>query len=155
MSGFINFVKSLSHSRHEFVATERLPWRACPSVASIFDDQQLLDPGQNYVSSLLFSLAVNLLLQDSFLGELVEEFSMQMAATEATHAQAQVAAATALQVSKDQYIRLNADFDNFRRRTVSTFSRLVCLTVRRSVSVQNSVCVSSCGSRLCGAEQCL
>ena len=75
------------------------------------------------MSSRLFSLGLDLLLQDSFLGELVDEFSMQMAATEATHAQAQVAAATALQVSKDQYIRLNADFENFRRRTVSKFSK--------------------------------
>ncbi len=46
------------------------------------------------------------------------ELSMQTAATEATYAAAQATAAQSLQVSKDQYIRLNADFDNFRRRTV-------------------------------------
>jgi len=57
-------------------------------------------------------------LQDSFLGDLVNEISMQTAATEATYAAAQATAAQLLQVSKDQYIRLNADFDNFRRRTV-------------------------------------
>jgi len=57
-------------------------------------------------------------LQDSFLGDLVTEISMQTAATEATYAAAQATAAQLLQVSKDQYIRLNADFDNFRRRTV-------------------------------------
>ncbi|KAL3162189.1 G1/S-specific cyclin-E1 [Trebouxia sp. C0010 RCD-2024] len=54
---------------------------------------------------------------DSFLGELVNEISMQNAATEATHAQAQAAATDKLQLSKDQFIRLNADFDNYRRRT--------------------------------------
>lgn len=58
------------------------------------------------------------MLQDSFLGDLVNEISMQTAATEATYAAAQATAAQLLQVSKDQYIRLNADFDNFRRRTV-------------------------------------
>ena len=57
-------------------------------------------------------------MQDSFLGDLVSEISMQTAATEATYAAAQATATTALQISKDQYIRLNADFDNFRRRTV-------------------------------------
>lgn len=57
-------------------------------------------------------------LQDSFLGDLVNEISMQNAATEATYAQAQASAAVQLQVSKDQFLRLNADFDNFRRRTV-------------------------------------
>lgn len=59
-------------------------------------------------------------LQDSFLGDLVNEISMQNAATEATYAQAQATAAVQLQVSKDQFIRLTADFDNFRRRTVGT-----------------------------------
>ena len=59
-----------------------------------------------------------MLTQDKFLGELVEEMSLQIAATEATQAAAKITAATALQVSKDQYIRLNADFDNFRRRSV-------------------------------------
>lgn len=54
---------------------------------------------------------------DSFLGDLVNEISMQNAATEATYAQAQASAAVQLQVSKDQFLRLNADFDNFRRRT--------------------------------------
>ena len=58
------------------------------------------------------------MLQDSFLGDLVNEISMQTAATEATYAAAQATAAQSLQVSKDQYIRLNADFDNFRRRAV-------------------------------------
>lgn len=57
-------------------------------------------------------------MQDSFLGDLVSEISMQTAATEATYAAAQATATAALQISKDQYIRLNADFDNFRRRTV-------------------------------------
>ena len=57
-------------------------------------------------------------LQDTFLGDLVDEISMQTAATEAAYAAAQATAAQLLQVSKDQYIRLNADFDNFRRRTV-------------------------------------
>lgn len=57
-------------------------------------------------------------LQDSFLGDLVNEISMQNAATEATHAQAQATNASSLKVSKDQFIRLTADFDNFRRRTV-------------------------------------
>lgn len=67
--------------------------------------------------------------QDSFLGDLVNEISMQTAATEATYAQAQSAAATALQISKDQYIRLNADFDNFRRRTVRCMQQNVTLPV--------------------------
>ena len=63
-------------------------------------------------------------LQDSFLGDLVNEISMQNAATEATHAQAQAASAAKLQVSKDQLIRLTADFDNFRRRTVCVYATL-------------------------------
>lgn len=50
---------------------------------------------------------------------------MQNAATEATYAQAQTSAAVQLQVSKDQFLRLNADFDNFRRRTVH-----ICYTFR-------------------------
>ncbi|DBA78448.1 hypothetical protein WJX79_008362 [Trebouxia sp. C0005] len=60
---------------------------------------------------------VNQKFTDSFLGDLVNEISMQTAATEATYAAAQATAAQLLQISKDQYIRLNADFDNFRRRT--------------------------------------
>ena len=68
-------------------------------------------------------------LQDSFLGDLVNEISMQNAATEATYAQAQATAAVQLQVSKDQFIRLTADFDNYRRRTVGTLHNVGLSTV--------------------------
>lgn len=71
-------------------------------------------------------------MQDSFLGDLVNEISMQNAATEATYAQAQATAAVQLQVSKDQFIRLTADFDNFRRRTVGTLRTVRLATVYTS-----------------------
>jgi len=51
-------------------------------------------------------------LQDSFLGDLVTEISMQTAATEATYAAAQATAAQLLQVSKDQYILFKHDIQS-------------------------------------------
>ena len=76
-------------------------------------------------------LLLNLMraMQDSFLGDLVNEISMQNAATEATYTQAQAAAVTQLQVTKDRLIRLTADFDNFRRRTVGSLNLVRLPTV--------------------------
>ena len=88
-------------------------------------------PSFLFTSHLCCTLLVKLAraMQDSFLGDLVNEISMQNAATEATYAQAQTTAAVQLQVSKDQFIRLTADFDNFRRRTVGTFHTVRLQTV--------------------------
>ncbi len=89
------------------------------------------------------------MLQDSFLGDLVNEISMQTAATEATYAAAQATAAQLLQVSKDQYIRLNADFDNFRRRTVRYQAALFKHDIH---SFQSQCCKLTVLNMLCPAK---
>lgn len=51
-----------------------------------------------------------------FVRDLIENVLMNVSAQDKTAEERD----TALKSSKEQYLRLNADFENFRRRTVST-----------------------------------
>lgn len=84
-----------------------------------------------YCTMLVLNAKAVLNMQKKFVNDLIQEVLMHVTAGN----RAAEAQNDALKASKDQYLRLNADFENFRRRTVCPpqgcitsvlFWRLVC-----------------------------